>query len=181
VYFFCFAFLFLYYYLLCLVLPDHNFFQLILPYPSERFCFAYPSGDPGIGWAGHLKTLAMIPSLAPLAVSLLLFGSFNVAFAQQENDPGHTTAPYYPDNPICYVSSSLLYYPKPLLFSSQRLTLTRLFSQQNSWLFVDVISNCNQFGMECVCSDVKTWYEFVYYAYQACDSTDGDSKSLLYL
>ena len=43
--------------MLCLILPDHNFFQLILPYPSERFCFAYPSGDPGIGWAGHLKTL----------------------------------------------------------------------------------------------------------------------------
>ena len=61
VYFFYFAFLFLYYYLLCLVLPDHNFFQLILPYPSERFCFAYPSGDSGIGWAGHLKTLRSHP------------------------------------------------------------------------------------------------------------------------
>jgi hypothetical protein len=82
---------------------------------------------------------AMIPSLAPLAVSLLLFGSFNVAFAQQENDPGHSTAPYYPDNPICYVSISLLYTPKPLLFSSQRLKLTLLSSQQNSWPFVDVI------------------------------------------
>jgi hypothetical protein len=79
------------------------------------------------GVAGLAIVAAMIPSLAPLAVSILLFGSFNVAFAQQENDPGHTTAPYYPDNPICYVSSSLLSITKLLLSYSQKTFAYRLF------------------------------------------------------